>query len=133
MHREQPKVVDAERKRAREFLEALEDDIRNPLAKWEFEEKERKDSILKRVNDIDPFKGGIITISVGDMSADDIKSLLTTATDFVIDETLMEMEEMGRMARDEVILKLSGMGIFFILSRKVLRSSGFRSSGLGPV
>jgi len=105
----QPKIADAEGKRARDYLDALEEDIRSPLTKWEADEKKRKDFILKRVNDIDPFKGGIIAISVGDMSAADIRSLLATAFKFPIDDTLMEMEEMARMRKDEVVLKLSGL------------------------
>ena len=107
--KKQPKIVDREGKRARDFLDALEEDIRDPLTRWEADEKERIDSILKRVNDIDPFKGGIISILVGDMSTDDLKSMLSTATEFVIDDSLMEMEEMGRLRREEVILKLSGL------------------------
>lgn len=39
--KEQPKLVDAERKRMRDYLDALRDDVRKPLTEWEDAEKNR--------------------------------------------------------------------------------------------
>lgn len=40
--KEQPKLVDAERKRMREELDALKDEVRKPLTEWEEHEESRK-------------------------------------------------------------------------------------------
>lgn len=42
--KEQPKLVDAERKRMRDFLDSLKDEVRQPLTEWEEAEESRKAS-----------------------------------------------------------------------------------------
>lgn len=50
--KEKAKVVDAERKRMRDYLDALKDEVREPLTKWEEEEKERERKIQARIDEI---------------------------------------------------------------------------------
>lgn len=50
--KEQPKLVDAERKRMRDYLDALRDDVRKPLTEWEELERQRVESIKNRISDI---------------------------------------------------------------------------------
>lgn len=50
--KEQPKLVDAERKRMRDYLDALKDDVRKPLTEWEELERQRVESIKNRIIDI---------------------------------------------------------------------------------
>lgn len=51
--KEQPKLVDAERKRMRDYLDALRDDVRRPLTEWEELERQRVESIKNRIIDIE--------------------------------------------------------------------------------
>jgi hypothetical protein len=48
--KEQPKIVDAERKRTREFLDALKEETRMPLTIWEDAEESRILSIKQRID-----------------------------------------------------------------------------------
>lgn len=47
--KEQPKLVDAERKRMRDFLDSLKDEVRKPLTEWEEAEEKRKQILADRV------------------------------------------------------------------------------------
>lgn len=106
--KKQPKIVDAERKRVREFLENLEEETRKPLTEWEQAEEKRKDGIMERINNINPFLLGHV-ISVGDYSTDELKAMAEKASLFKIDDSLQEFKEFGKQTRDDVILKLSGL------------------------
>jgi len=48
--KEQPKLVDAERKRVRDVLDAWRDEVRWPLTEWENNERVRVDTIKDRIN-----------------------------------------------------------------------------------
>lgn len=47
--KEQPKLIDAERKRVRDILDALKDEVRKPLTEWEMAEDSRIKSIKSRI------------------------------------------------------------------------------------
>lgn len=47
--KEQPKLIDAERKRVRDILDSLKDEIRKPLTDWETAEESRIQSIKSRI------------------------------------------------------------------------------------
>lgn len=47
--KEQAKLVDSERKRAKDYLEALQDEVRKPLTEWEEKEKSRTSAITERI------------------------------------------------------------------------------------
>lgn len=47
--KEQPKLIDAERKRVRDILDSLKDEIRKPLTEWEISEESRIQSIKSRI------------------------------------------------------------------------------------
>lgn len=48
--KEQPKLIDAERKRIRDILDALKDEVRKPLTDWEIAEENRIESIKSRIS-----------------------------------------------------------------------------------
>ena len=47
--KEQPKLIDAERKRVRDILDALKDEVRKPLTDWEIAEENRVQQIKSRI------------------------------------------------------------------------------------
>lgn len=47
--KEQPKLIDAERKRVRDTLDALRDEVRKPLTEWEEAEEKRINDIRSRI------------------------------------------------------------------------------------
>jgi len=107
--KQKPKIVDAERKRVRDYLDQLEEITRRPLTDWEEAEEARKNGILARINAIDPFEGGMRSLSIDDHSLDDFKTMLKVVTDFVIDDSLAEYKDTAIHRRDETILKLEGL------------------------
>ena len=104
-----PKIYDKNRKAMRDSLEAFATKTEKPLTEWEDKEKKRVDGISARINEIDPFLGGIVTITVGDYSTDELKAMAEKASLFVVDETLEEQQKRGAMVKEDVLLKLSGL------------------------
>lgn len=104
-----PKIVDQSRKGMRDRIELLAIKVREPLTAWEDAEEKRKNSILERINAIDPFQGGMITIEPGERTTASLKDLAETASLFEIDDSLDEFQETAKKKRDDIILKLSGL------------------------
>ena len=104
-----PKIVDGNRKYMRDELEGFADKIRQPLTEWEQAEEQRKKDILARINDIDPFLGGIVTIQPGERSTESLKALAEKAALTEIDESFAEFQGQAQKTKDDAILKLSGL------------------------
>ena len=104
-----PKIVDGNRKYMRDELEGFADVVRKPLTEWEQAEEKRKQDILARINDFDPFLGGIVTIQPGERSTESLKSLAEKAALTEIDESFAEFQGQAQKTKDDVILKLSGL------------------------
>lgn len=51
--KEQPKLVDAERKRMRELLDGWKDEVRRPLTEWEQAEEKRVADLQRRIAEFD--------------------------------------------------------------------------------
>lgn len=94
--KDQPKKVDAERKRAIEELDKIRDAVRKPLTDWENSEKERIANITARIDRIK---------SVRDFNgtSEEINSLLSKLKLTVIDESFGEFQ---RQASDELTRSL---------------------------
>jgi len=104
-----PKIVDASRKSMRDRLEALAEEKLRPLTEYEAAEEKRQNDIKARINEIDPFMGGIITIQPGERTTEALKALAEKAAFFEVDDTFQEYQELARKTKDDVILKLSGL------------------------
>jgi hypothetical protein len=105
--KERPKIVDGERKRMRDYLDDLENKIRQPLTEWEEAEKKRKQDILHRIAAINPFNG--ITITIDDYGLDEFTAMLDKAQQFKITDDLGEFKGFGENTKTDVILKLEGL------------------------
>lgn len=83
--REQPKLVDAERKRMRDILDALADEVRKPLDEFEAKEAARIEKHKANVDTLRP-------APLDGMTADNIHMLLTCIASVPVDETWEEFE-----------------------------------------
>ena len=81
------KLVDAERKRMREFLDSLKDEVRAPLTEWEQAEDDRKQRHAANVDLIVKYRD----VSE-ESSADDVAQLIYALEQTVIDELYEEYE-----------------------------------------
>jgi len=95
--KEQPKLVDAERKRMRDKLDALKDHVRKPLTDWENAEESRKEEIkavLEMMMQIPDVSSGSVAI------ASHLKRLKSTV---ISKERFMEFTEDAAVIKDEYI------------------------------
>lgn len=95
--KEQPKLVDAERKRMRDKLDALKDQVRKPLTDWENAEESRIDEIktvLEMMKQIPDAGFGSVAI------ATHLKRLKSTVID---KERFMEFTEDAAVIKDEYV------------------------------
>lgn len=84
--KEQPKLVDAERKRMREFLDNLADEVRKPLDEFEQKEADRVKSLQDRV-----WFFSSCTMDKGENSSQ-IKAVIETIEIEKVDESYQEYE-----------------------------------------
>jgi len=95
--KEQPKLVDAERKRMRDKLDALKDQVRKPLTDWENAEESRIDeikSVLEIMKQIPDAGFGSVAI------ASHLKRLKSTV---IAKERFMEFTEDAAVIKDEYV------------------------------
>lgn len=96
--KEQPKLIDAERKRVRDTLDALRDEVRKPLTEWEEREKQRVDYIKERINDLK---------FVPDQSSSaDLKNQLLELKKIEIDDSFEEFKADAALAKMDTIASL---------------------------
>lgn len=105
--KEQPKLIDAERKRVRDTLDALRDEVRKPLTEWEEREKQRVDYIKERINDI--------KFIPDQASSADLKNQLSELKKIEIDDTFEEFKADAALAKMDTIAALE------ILIEKIVR------------
>jgi hypothetical protein len=82
--KEQPKLIDAERKRVRDTLDALRDEVRKPLTEWEEREKQRVNYIKEIINDL--------KFIPDQASSADFKNQLSELKKIEIDDTFEEFK-----------------------------------------
>lgn len=90
-----PAKIDAERKRMRETLDALKDQVRQPLTDWETLEAARVEALQARVAMLDNAKG----IGAHSASADEIRETLASVTAVVVDDSWQEYQVQGVIAK----------------------------------
>lgn len=99
----QAKEVDAERKKARDFLDALRDDIRQPVTDYENREKERVAAIKRRIDEFNPVwtsgPHGVVPIT-------DIEAAITSLKAIDIDESFAEFQDEAATKRDAALFSL---------------------------
>ena len=95
--KEQPKLVDAERKRVRDTLDAWKDEVRKPLTDWEEAEKSRVDKIRSRIQQISDF-----SVCEG-MSAASIFAQLENLESIKVDESFQEFESEAHREKQQSV------------------------------
>lgn len=90
-----PAKIDAERKRMRETLDALKDQVRQPLTDWETMEAARVEALQARVAMLENAKG----IGAHSASADEIRETLASVTAVVVDDSWQEYQVQGVIAK----------------------------------
>ncbi len=88
--KEQPKLVDAERKRVRDLLDDLRDKVRKPLTDWEEKEDQRIEKIKSIIESFSQYKDLLAINSLTLYQAD---ILIGDLDAFVVDESLCEFRE----------------------------------------
>jgi len=99
--KEQPKLIDAERKRVRDILDALRDEVRKPLTDWEEQERQRVNDIKERINDIKLIPENSCSF--------DLKNQLSELKKIEIDETFEEFKADAALAKMDTITSLENL------------------------
>lgn len=102
--KEKPKIIDVSRQKLRKTLDSWRDEVREPLTKWEAEEKERIDSINRRINAI----RNLTVLAVG-IDSTGLDGLLKEARDFQINDSLAEFKGYGEKVRNDTMESLDKM------------------------
>ncbi|MDN5416806.1 MAG: hypothetical protein L0G09_05125 [Acinetobacter sp.] len=92
--------IDADRKFARDELDAERDRIRQPLTDWENAEKDR---VAKHENAIEAFKGFANNDFLIIANSEMIKGAIAALNDQVIDSSFEEYEEQAKLAKLETL------------------------------
>tara|TARA_R110000772_G_scaffold4573_6_gene16380 strand:+ start:4178 stop:5182 length:1005 start_codon:yes stop_codon:yes gene_type:complete len=93
----QPKIIDAERKRCKDVLQAFQDEVRKPLTDWEDNERVRIDLIKSRILRME----NIPQVEVG---SELLKAHLTKLEITVIDDSFSEFKGDAAIAKDRAII-----------------------------
>ena len=98
--KEQPKTVDAERRRMRDWCDALRDEVRKPLSDWEAEEEKRLADLQLKLASINEYK------DVEFETADEAKIALDGVHKILVDDSFCELKEQAESDHEIAILKL---------------------------
>lgn len=96
MLKEQPKIIDAERKRMRETLDAWKEEVRKPLIEFEEAEKKRVHHIQDRIALLSYIPTAILSIS-------DIESLIAEKEGVNIDNSFAEFQKDAELEKLKTI------------------------------
>ena len=100
--KELPKKIDAERKRMREILDALAEEVRNPLTEWEQAEEAR----VKRHKDgIEWFR--LRAEENSDLDSSELRSCIESVGAFIVDESWEEFEAEAHRIKARAIASLT--------------------------
>lgn len=102
--RKQINAVDAERRKARERLDALKDEIRAPLTKWEADEDARVAGLKARLERL-----RTAHVSVIDGTSEQIAALLSKVEAAVIDATWAEFAAEAAQMKAQAVVTLRHM------------------------
>jgi len=99
--KEQPKLIDIERKRVRDFLDTLKQQVRQPLTDWEDVERARIENITNSLAAISTYKEMELVYS------SDAEAELEIVRSIVIDDSFDEFEEQALVNQELAISKLT--------------------------
>ena len=102
--KEQPKLVDAERKRMRDFMDALAEEVRKPLDEFEAKEAERVDKHKRMIAHIEGVGNGFIGPDPQPFGL-----LFSELEKIVVDESFEEFEAEAHRAKDAAKTQLDKM------------------------
>ena len=93
-YKEIPKKIDATRKKARDFLDQLKDEVRQPLTDWENAEKARVDSLKQRLAFFETVCQGL-----EDLPSSEIRSRMEQVVSTEMGETWQEFASFAEQAK----------------------------------
>jgi len=93
-YKEIPKKIDATRKKARDFLDQLKDEVRQPLTDWENAEKARVDSLKQRLGFFDAICQGL-----EDLPSCEIRDRMEQVVSTEMGETWQEFASFAEQAK----------------------------------
>ena len=96
--KEQPKLVDAERKRMRDLLDKWKEEVRQPLTDWENAEKERVSQIQERIANL--------SLIPDDANSKQLSARIKKLDDLVIDESFAEFQGDAALKKESMLLQL---------------------------
>jgi hypothetical protein len=99
--KEQPKLVDAERKRIRDTLDAWKDEVRKPLTDWEEAEKARIDTHKAKISAFHD-----LIILPNGCNSSTIKTMIESAKSMTVDQSFEEFEAEAHRAKEQCLLQL---------------------------
>ena len=99
--KKKPKLIDAERKRMREFLDKLKEEVRQPLTDWEAAEEARKNAIHNRINEM-----AALVAAEGKPSSEIRELISDLENKVVIDESFEEFQEYAQQTKDKTLVSL---------------------------
>lgn len=100
--KEQPKIVDGNRKLWADEMDKIRDEIRQPVTEWEDREKAKQDAINKRIDDIR--QSGI---DLDGLSVDALMERLNHAAQLVADFDFSESASAAKTISDTVASRIS--------------------------
>lgn len=93
-YKEIPKKIDATRKKARDFLDQLKDEVRQPLTDWENAEKARVDGLKQRLGFFDAICQGL-----EDLPSTEIRDRMEQVVSTEMGETWQEFASYAEQAK----------------------------------
>ena len=100
------KEVDAVRKNARDYLDNLKAEVRQPVTDWEEAEKARVDAIKERIDYIHTLSQTCDSYS-GLYTLDHLKAAVETLNSMPIDESYQELKSIAQKAKDDALTSLN--------------------------
>lgn len=101
-YKEIPKKIDANRKRIRDELDALKDEVRRPLTEWEEAEKARVQGIKDRIAVIQQY----VSMAGSAESSEEISDMINNVAAVEVDDHFAEFQAEAQSARDATLVKL---------------------------
>ena len=99
------KEVDAIRKTARERLDALKEEVRQPVTDWENAEEQRVSAIKERIDEIKSLACELDSAGQP-FSLDDLTQSLAQLNSCDIDESFQELRAIAQKIKDDVVVSL---------------------------
>ena len=97
-----PKKIDVSRKRIKDELDALRDEVRRPLTEWEESENERVQGIKDRIAVIQQY----VSMAGSAESSEAISDMINNVAAVEVDDNFAEFQAEAKAARDATLVKL---------------------------